>query len=69
MSRGLQRNNSLNKKAKNMDESSKLDPIIAVLEDYVRAVEKYEKHGDQAVSLFHRENIAYLQNWDEASVH
>jgi hypothetical protein len=49
--------------------SDKLDPIIAVLEEYVRAVEKYEKTGNQSVLQHHRDNIALLKNWGGTSLH
>ncbi len=48
---------------------SKIDPIIAVLEEYVRAVEKYEKHGEQAVASHHKNNIALLKDWDNQQIH
>ena len=56
-------------KTKHGVEPSKLDPIIAVLEDYVRAVEKYEGRGVQSVTQHHKDNIALLKSWGRQSFH
>ncbi|MBF0453432.1 MAG: hypothetical protein HQL72_01290 [Magnetococcales bacterium] len=47
----------------------KLDPIIAALEAYVCAVEKYQESGSQAVAQHHQNNITLLKRWDRQSLH